>query len=239
MVVRPNQQNQVAGDPYRFDVDEYHKMGEVGIFNEDSHVELLDGIVYWSGRPYKFDVDEYHKMAVAGIFDEDSRVELLGGEVFAMAPIGSRHAATVDRLNVLLIRQLGDRGIVHPQNPVSLSERSEPQPDISVLKPRADYYASGHPTPADVLLIVEVADTSLAYDRGPKLALYARWGIPEVWIVDLAGEVVTVYAKPSGRSYQSTRELKRGEGLSPAAFPDVDLSVEEILGRAQQPASGQ
>jgi Uma2 family endonuclease len=169
-------------------------------------------------------------MAEIGIFDEDSRVELLGGEVIAMTPIGSQHSACVDRLNAQLNRILGDRAIVRVQNPIRLSEDSEPEPDVSVLRPRDDFYASAHPGRADVLLIVEVADTSLAYERDHKLGFYAAAGIDEVWIVDLAGQVVTAYTAPSGETYQQARGLTRGEVLSPTALADVKLPVEAILG---------
>jgi Uma2 family endonuclease len=177
-----------------------------------------------------FSVDDYYRMSEIGILDEDSRVELLGGDVFVMAPIGSRHAAAVNRLAALLIRQLGDRAVIGPQNPVHLSDDSEPQPDLSVLKPRPDYYASGHPGPSDVLLLIEVAETSLAHDRDLKLDLYARSGIVEVWIVDLTGEAVTAYRDPDGEKYAWVREHRRGEALSPSSFPDVTLAVDVILG---------
>jgi len=181
-----------------------------------------------------FSVDDFYKMAEIGIFDEDSRVELLGGEVFAMSPIGSKHAACVNRLLASLTRQVGDEVIVSPQNPVRLSDDTEPEPDVSVLRPKPDFYASAHPRPADILLIVEVAETSLAYDRDRKLPFYAAAGIPEVWIVDLAGGAVTAYSGPSGEAYRQTREYRRGEALSPAALPQISLPVEAIIGRIEE-----
>src|ERR671938_544657 len=132
-----------------------------------------------------FSVDEYYRMGEAGILTEDDRVELIEGEIIEMSPIGSRHAACVNRLNTLLGRHLRQTAIVSVQNPIRLDAYSEPEPDVALLRPRADYYESGHPTPADALLIVEVADTSADYDRIIKLPLYAKAGIPEAWLVDL------------------------------------------------------
>lgn len=177
-----------------------------------------------------FTVDEYHRMAVAGILSEDDRVELIDGEIVRMSPIGSRHAACVDRLNALLGRRLGKRAIVRVQNPIVLGRRSEPQPDLVVLRPRADFYAAQHPGPADVLLLVEVADTSGGYDRGTKLPLYARWGIPEVWIVDVGREVVEAYRGPALRSYRTRAEMGRGRRVSAAVIPRLALRVNDILG---------
>src|SRR2546426_2118990 len=133
----------------------------------------------------RFTVDEYHRMAEAGIFSEDESVELLEGEIVEMTPISSRHAACVNKLTRLFTRELGERVVVSVQNPVALTETSEPQPDLALLRPRADFYAAGHPGPEDVLLMVEVADTSATSDRAVKVPLYARAGIEEVWLIDL------------------------------------------------------
>ncbi len=178
----------------------------------------------------RFTVDEYHRMLEAGILGEDDRVELINGEVVEMAPIGSRHAACVKRLNTLFALQVRDRAIVGIQDPIRLGEFSEPQPDITLLRPRPDYYAAGHPTSEDVLLVIEVAETSAEYDRQVKVPLYARAGIPEVWVVDLAGEAVEVYREPAGNSYRQMRRLGRGETVSPEALPNLALAVDDILG---------
>jgi Uma2 family endonuclease len=132
-----------------------------------------------------FTADEFHRIAEAGILREDDRVELVDGEIVEMTPIGSHHAACVDRLNVLLQRSVDGRGIVRVQGPIRLDAHSEPQPDLSVLALRTDFYASAHPTPSNVLLVVEVAETSARYDRDIKIPLYARAAIPETWLVDL------------------------------------------------------
>ncbi|TKB77979.1 MAG: Uma2 family endonuclease [Nitrospira sp.] len=179
---------------------------------------------------HRFSVEEYHRMAQAGIFSEDDRVELIEGEVVAMSPIGSRHAACVKRLLRLFDRSVGDRAIVSVQDPIRLSERSEPQPDLMLLKPRSDFYGQAHPGPADVLLLIEVAETSADSDRGVKLALYARAGISEVWLVDLERERVELYWNPAPGGYQESRTVGRGERLAPQALPDLDIAGEAVLG---------
>src|SRR5215471_13271332 len=141
---------------------------------------------------HQWTVEEYHRMGAVGLLDADSRVELLEGEIIEMAPIGDAHAATSNRLNRLLVLAVGERGIVAVGNPVRLSQRSEPQPDFSVLRPRADYQTKG-PRPEDVMLAVEVSDTTLRRDRRVKLALYARAGIPEFWIVNLERKELEIY----------------------------------------------
>jgi Uma2 family endonuclease len=177
-----------------------------------------------------FTVAEYHKMAEAGILSEDDRVELLEGEIVAMSPIGSRHAACVDRLTQYLVVQVRGRAIVRVQSPIRLGEHSEPQPDLALLKPRPDFYASSHPGPEDVLLVVEVAETSAAGDREVKVPMYARFGVPEVWLVDLAGDQVEVFREPSAEGYREVRVLRRGESLAPAFLPDLLLPVDAVLG---------
>lgn len=134
---------------------------------------------------YRFTVDDYNRMAETGILKEDARVELIEGEIKMMSPIGSRHASTVDRSDRALKRLLGDSYIVRVQGPILLDDYSEPQLDLAVLHFRDDFYAGGHPTPADVLLVIEVADSTLQEDRKVKMPLYARAGIPEAWLVDL------------------------------------------------------
>jgi len=177
-----------------------------------------------------FTVDEYHKMGEAGIFGEDDRVELIEGEIVEMSPIGSPHAARVKRLNRLLVRRLGTRAIVQVQDPVVLSQTSEPQPDLAVLKPRADFYAARHPTPADTLLITEVADSSRAFDRNVKAPLYARAGIAELWVVDVIDELVEVYRRPLRGTYREVTTFRRGQRVTIAAFAPMSFRVVDILG---------
>ena len=178
----------------------------------------------------RFTVDEYYRMAQAGILHEDDRVELLEGEIVQMAPIGSGHAGRVLRLATWFSARLAGRALVNVQNPVRLSSGSEPEPDIALLRPRPDFYTTAHPRPEDVLLIVEVAETSLTYDRDVKVPLYAAAGIPEVWIVALAAERVLVYRSPHAGRYQHAVTVERGSTLAPAAFPDLALPVGELLG---------
>lgn len=179
---------------------------------------------------YRFTLTEYHRMIEAGVLHEDCPVELIEGELLTMSPIGGRHASCVDRLNRVFSRRLGDDVIVRIQNPVEVGGRSEPGPDVLLLKARADFYASGHPKPEDVFLIVEVADTSLEYDRQVKIPLYARNGVPEVWLVDLTHDYVVVYREPLEDMYGVTQVFRRGETICPQAFPDLEVGVDEILG---------
>lgn len=177
-----------------------------------------------------FTVEDYHRMAQAGIFSEDDRVELLKGEIVTMAPIGSRHQACVDRLTGVLSLQVARRAIVRVQGPVRLDEHSEPQPDVALLKNQVDYYAQRHPRPEDVLLVIEVAETSAEADRDIKVPLYARAGIPEAWLVDLSGECIEIFQEPSPQGYQEVRRVRRGHRLAPRAFPDLDLAAHDLLG---------
>ncbi len=175
-------------------------------------------------------VAEYHIMGEAGILHEDDRVELIEGELVAMSPIGSDHSGTVNTLNRLLVMAVGDRGVVAVQNPVVLDDRSEPQPDFSVLKPRSDDYRRATPRAEDVVLIVEVASSSLNYDRAVKRPLYARRGIPELWIVNVAGQEVEVCRNPVGDQYEIVTRAGVGDVLEPSLLPGVSISVAALLG---------
>ncbi len=177
----------------------------------------------------RFTVEEYYRMAEAGILGEDDRVELLDGEIVQMSPIGSRHAGTVDRLGEALRQGAGTQAVVRVQNPIRLSETSEPQPDLCLLRPRADYYTGRHPGPDDVLLVIEVADASLRYDRDVKIPAYARAGVPEVWLFDLTGRRIYAYREPSGDGYRSVTELKAGDELSLATLRAVRVRASEVL----------
>jgi Uma2 family endonuclease len=175
---------------------------------------------------------EFDRMAEAGIFAPDERLELLEGEIIEMSPIGFQHAVVVRRLINLLARLLHeDEAIVDAQNPVGLGDLSEPQPDVVLYRPRSDFYAMAHPGPEDVLLLIEVADTSLAYDREVKLPIYAHHRIAEVWIADLRGKAVEVYRNPGRDGYAQTERLADpGSALSPRALPRLRLTVEQVVG---------
>ena len=152
-------------------------------------------------RRHRLTVRDYYRMAEVGILRPDARVELIEGEIIDMAPIGSRHAGIVDQISHILQRVAGELVSVRVQNPVWLDEHSEPEPDIALLRPRADFYKSGHPQAADVLLIIEVGETSLRYDREIKVPLYARHGVPEVWVVAVDARSLTRYRDPRAGAY--------------------------------------
>lgn len=177
----------------------------------------------------RFTVEEYHRMAEAGILTEDDRVELIEGEIVQMTPIGQRHAATVARLTRRLVPAVADRALVWPQNPIRLPRDTEPQPDLVLLRPRPDDYAQGPARPEDILLLVEVADSSYRYDAGVKLSLYARAGVPEVWIADLTRDLLEVHREPGPSGYARRAELRRGDQVAPVALPDVLLVVADLL----------
>jgi Uma2 family endonuclease len=179
---------------------------------------------------HRFTVDEYHRMADAGVFHEDDRVELLDGQIVQMTPIGVRHAACVNRLNALLIGLAGTRATVSIQNPLILGEHEEPQPDVAVLRYRADGYQTGHPRAIDTLLVVEVGDTSLVYDRDVKVPRYARAAVPEVWLVDLTAERIAVHREPHAGRYTHVRSAGPGDILTPVHLPEITLAVTVILG---------
>lgn len=176
----------------------------------------------------RFTVAEYHQMARAGILGEDDRVELIEGEILEMTPIGDQHARCVRRLIQRFNRAFGDEALVDVQNPVRLSLDTEPQPDVTLLRYRPDFYPS-HPTPQDIFLLVEVADTSADADRRHQTPLYARHGVPEVWLVDLEQQTVTLYQDPTPSGYRAVRVLRPGETLALAAFRDREIAVSDIL----------
>ena len=178
----------------------------------------------------KFTVEQFHKMAESGILNEDDRVELIRGEIIEMAAIGTKHAACVRRLDNVLPRKLGDRVIISVQNPVGLDDSSDPQPDVVLLKPREDFYASVHPQPKDDFLIIEVADSTIKYDREVKIPLYAEEGVVEVWLVDINEECVEVYQEPVNGFYQKVDKFVRGESLIIQAFDNVSISLDEVFG---------
>jgi Uma2 family endonuclease len=177
-----------------------------------------------------FNVTEYYRMAAAGVLKEDDRVELIEGEIVEMNPIGSRHAACVARLTRFLGRSVEDEAIVWVQNPVQISDFSEPLPDVTLLKRRDDFYAHANPQPEDVLLIIEVADSSVEFDRGIKVPLYADASIPEVWLVNLPKGTIEVYTQPVGDKYQEIRIVKRGESLAAKSIPSLMIDAAVVLG---------
>ncbi len=181
-------------------------------------------------RKHLFTVEEFHRMAEAGIFGEDDRLELVDGVIVEMSAIGSPHAACVRRLSDLFWQRARTVAIVDVQNAVILSERTELYPDLALLKERADFYSKSHPRPGDVLLVVEVADTTLRYDRRIKVPRYARAGIPEVWVVDLHARAIDVYRRPAADGYGEHQHVGPTQSLPIPGVPDQRVAVEEVLG---------
>ncbi len=181
-------------------------------------------------RRRRFTVDDYYRMAEAGVLGEDDRVELIEGEIVEMSPSGSRHAGCVNWLAHHFIRALQDRAVVAVQNPIRVSDISEPQPDLVLARPRQDSYRSAHPRPEDVLLVIEAGDSSLPVDRTVKAPLYAVAAISEFWIVDLEDGALEVFRDPSPSGYRSVQRFARGDTVHPLAFPDLQIAVEDIVG---------
>jgi len=177
-----------------------------------------------------FAVDEYYRMADAGILTRDDRVELIDGEIVRMSPIGIGHAGCVNAATRLFAGAFEGRAVVSVQNPLRLDDYTEPQPDVVLLKFREDSYRGKRPEASDALLLVEVADTTLAYDRDVKLPRYAASGVPEVWIEDLSGGVLLVYREPSESVYRTRLRLRRGDSVSVASMPDPVFGVRDLIG---------
>ena len=174
--------------------------------------------------------DEYERMGEAGIFGTDARLELIEGEIYQMSPIGSPHASCVAYLSMFLTKLFGDNHIIYTQNPIRLSDLSEPQPDVTLLRWRDDFYRHTHPRPTDALLVIEVADTTVATDRAVKLPLYAQAGINEVWLVNLPEEQIELYAAPVNGVYQTVKHFQRGEDVQAQTLPGLVVGVDDVLG---------
>lgn len=215
-----------------FTIDEYEQMIDKGVFQEDEHLELIRGKIVERGTsvPHLFTVDDYEQMIEIGVLAEDERVELIRGEIVEMAPINLPHAVCVSRLTHFFNKRLNTEAYVWSQNPIRLPDASRPQPDVALLKWRDDLYAGKHPTSEDVLLLIEVADSSLENDRTEKASLYAEAGIPEMWIVNLPEQVVEVYSGPTGVAYKNMRRAVRGESLPLPNQMEGIVPVDDILG---------
>lgn len=178
----------------------------------------------------KFTVEQYHKMAHTQILNHQEHIELIHGEIITMSPIGFRHASTINRLlNAFLPLQLADKTILSIQNSISLGDRSEPQPDLALLKPVENFYADRLPTATDILLLIEVADSSLVYDREIKIPLYAQHQIPEVWLINLTQNQLECYRDPQNNHYQNQSIFTPNQSLSPLAFPELIIPLKTIL----------
>jgi Uma2 family endonuclease len=179
------------------------------------------------GPTRKFTAEEYERLVELGIFGEEERLELIDGDIVEMTPIGHRHAACANNLHALFCAALGRRTCVWGNGPARMAINSVPQPDLALLRPRS--YQTGAPRSEDVLLIVEVAESSLRYDRTVKMRLYARTGIFEYWIVDVVGGGIDVYRGPEADGYRERRRAGRGESVAPAAFSDVVVQVDDVF----------
>lgn len=180
---------------------------------------------------HKFTTEEYQLMGKANIFHPEARLELISGEIIAMSPIGLKHSVIINRLTHFLVKHIDDMGVISVQNSLRISDYSEPQPDIVILKPRDDFYAGKFPQAEDVLLLIEVADSSLQYDRTTKLTLYAEYGILEYWIANLERDIIEIYRQPQNKSYLKQSLIDTaGIPFAPIAFPEMTMTLKEIYG---------
>jgi Uma2 family endonuclease len=214
-----------------FNVDEYYRLADIGVLRPEEHLELLQGEIFEKFPPALrlFTADEYEKMAEAGILDEDERVELIAGRILKMSPKGLGHAVANDRATRSLLALLGARAIIRNQNPIRLDDASEPEPDLVLAKPHEKEYADHHPTASEILLVLEVADSSLAYDRNAKSVLYSKSGIPQFLILNLKAREIEDYRNPEPDGYRSKETYRSDESVTLLAFPDVTISVAELL----------
>jgi Uma2 family endonuclease len=180
-------------------------------------------------QKHQFNVSEWHKMGKYNIFSPDARMELINGEIIDMAPIGPSHAGCVRNLIELLSSQKGKSALVDVQNPIRLGNTSEPEPDLTLLRPASHFYREKHPTAEDIFLLIEVSDTTVQHDREKKIPLYAKDGIIECWLVDLNEFQVEVYLNPTANGYTNKRILESGETLIPSQLPHINIPVSEIL----------
>jgi Uma2 family endonuclease len=174
----------------------------------------------------KFTSEQFHLMAIAGVFVSESNVELIKGEIITMSPIGKKHGSCVARLNQLLVQLFIGRFIIWGQSSIKLDNGSEPQPDLAVLNWRSDFYAQQLPTPEDILLIIEVADSTIDYDRNIKMPLYAEFGIKEAWLLDVNEKILTKYSEPSSKGYKTSYRFDLNDSI---ICLDVAIAIADIL----------
>ena len=216
----------------RFNGDDYYAMTRAWVLAAEEKVELLDEEIFVqrSGTRRRFSVDEFYALAEAGVLAPDERVELLAGEIITMAAIGSRHAFCVRWLSKALTLAVGDTAILDTQNPLRLDDWNQPQPDLMALRWRDDGYPE-LPGPEDVLLVIEVSDTTVGFDRRHKAPLYAAAGIPEMWLLDVNIRQVEIYDEPLAGGYARMRIVGMDGVLTPAAFPDIAIPVRAVMPR--------
>jgi Uma2 family endonuclease len=218
----------------RYSQREVDMLRQAGIVAQDDPLRLIDGVLLVDRHdgpyPLGLSTGDVQRMVDIGLLTSADRVELLDGTLYTMSPVGDPYSGCVDYLANALVAALVSRVIVRVQSPITLGPASRPQPDLALLVPRPDFYRSRPPEASDLLLIIEVMATSQYLDRGLKLPIYARAEVPEVWLVDLAEEVVEVYRDSDGHLYRNAFSISRGGHVSPMAFPDLSLSVADILG---------
>lgn len=183
-------------------------------------------------RRYKLTCQQYHLMVETGVLNEDDRTELIRGEIIDMSPIGTKHNACIARLNEFFVTKLHGKAIIWVQSSLRLDPHSEPQPDLLLLKPRLDFYEEELPKPSDVLLIIEVADSSISYDRDVKVPLYAEAGIEEFWLVDINNRILTSYTSPTTDGYAKSHRYRSGDSIPILAFPDVAIAWVNIFSQS-------
>ena len=213
--------------PYRFSEQQLARMTEAGIVPQLGTV-LVDGVPYWAGAPYRFSRAAYYRLGELGILGKRDRVERIEGEIIEMAPAGSSHSACVSRLNQFLTPRVGNR-IVRSENPLVLPQEIDPEPDLAVVRARADHYEDAHPAAEDALLVIEVADSSRRFDISQKATWYAEAGIPEYWMVDLTRDTVVVHRNPVAGAYCDVRLYGRGESLTSDALEGLQVPIDVIL----------
>jgi Uma2 family endonuclease len=182
-----------------------------------------------SPRKHLTNLDEWRRLGEANIFPPDSRLELIEGEILEMAPIGFNHAGHLKRINSLFTRLVPASIIASVQDPLQLGDLSEPEPDFMLLKPNPDFYSSRHPVASDVLLLIEVADSSLAFDQNQKQRLYAQHRIPEYWLQNLNDHCLEVYRRPHGELYEEKTTLRAGDSISLSQLPDITVQLSDTL----------
>jgi Uma2 family endonuclease len=192
-------------------------------------VAIADPTIPKVPTKHRFTVDQYYKMGEVGILGLEQRTELIEGEIIEMSPIGTKHAACLSKLADALHDRARNLALVRQQNPIRLSDQSEPQPDIAVVKERQDYYLESHPIPTEIFLLIEVADSTLKYDRNVKVPLYAKAGIPELWIANLEAQVFEVYRQPNETGYQQVQIYGKGAIINLLMLPDVAIAVDDIF----------
>ncbi len=177
----------------------------------------------------KYTLAEYHQMIEIGILKAQDKVELIRGEIIKMSPVGLKHASCVKKINQLFAQKLGNKVILGIQDPIKLNDNSQPQPDVVLLKPKSDFYATEHPKSEDILLLIEVADTSIEYDRQIKIPLYAENNITEMWLININENIIQVYQNPQGKLYKNITNYQIDDKIDLTIFPDCEIKVKDIL----------